>query len=141
MPPSYDYLIDSDAFVALFLPDDALTSSIQQSFQDIEQHQQNIATTNWVIAETATVLSNRDSQETAIKFLTMIDEGEIPVLSITAELERVTHSIFRAQTGKRTSMVDCSNVAVAQHFGIANLLTFDIFYKRFGYPVQKSSTH
>lgn len=134
---SFDYLLDSDTFVGLFLPDDALHSTIVSLFDQIERQSQRIATTNWVVAETATVLSNRDSQKTAIKFLTMIDEGEIPVLPITEELERKTYDIFKEQTTKKTSVVDCSNVAVAKHYAILDMLGFDGFYERFGLVIQK----
>lgn len=133
---NFDYLVDSDAFVALVLPGDALATTAQHLFHEIETQHQGIATTNWVVAETATVLSNRDSQATALKFLTMIEEGEIPVLSISEALERATHDIFRAQKTKGTSMVDCSNVATARYYDIPNLLTFDRFYRRFGYEIQ-----
>lgn len=136
MPRNFDYLVDSDTFVALFLPDDALAPTVQQLFRDIEANHQNIATTNWVVAETATVLSNRDSQKTAINFLTMIDEGEIPVLAISEALERTTQQIFRSQKKKGTSMIDCSNIATAQYYEVPNLLSFDRFYRRFGFQVQ-----
>jgi predicted nucleic acid-binding protein len=138
VPTSFDYLIDSDAFVAFFLSDDALAGTVMHLFANIEQQKQRICTTNWVIAETATVLSSRDSQETAIKFLNVIEEGGIPVLPVSEALERESHRIFRSQKTKKTSMVDCSNVAIAKHYGIDALLTFDGFYKRFGLSVQKN---
>lgn len=67
----------------------------------------------------------------------MIQEGEIPILPITEELERKTHSLFKEQTTKKTSMVDCSNVAVAKHYGISDMLAFDGFYERFGLVIQR----
>ncbi len=132
---SYDYLVDSDVFVALFILKDAHTTTVNQLLTDIEQSQQKLCTTNWVIAETATVLSAKDSHQTAINFLTMIDEGTIPILTITPEIEHETHQIFREQTIKRISMVDCSNVATAQHYDIPKILSFDKFYARFGYEI------
>lgn len=132
---NFDYLVDSDIFVALFMPDDALAHTVNQLLTDIEQSQQKLCTTNWVIAETATVLSAKDSHQTAINFLDMINEGTIPILSITPDLEQDTHQIFRDQTTKRISMVDCSNVAIAQHYDIPNILSFDKFYARFGYQI------
>lgn len=134
---SFDYLIDSDVFVAMFLSRDALFERVKEIILDLKTKEKRATTTNWVVAETATVLSSRDSQQTAINFLNMIDEGDIPVLPVTQELERETHRIFRGQTNKRISMVDCSNVAVATHYSIPDLLAFDEFYTRFGYQVQK----
>lgn len=132
---SYDYLVDSDVFVALFILKDAHTITVNQLLTTIEQSQQKLCTTNWVIAETATVLSAKDSYKTAINFLTMIEEGNIPILPITPDIEQETHHIFRDQTTKRISMVDCSNVAIAKHYDIPSILSFDKFYTRFGYTL------
>jgi len=119
------------------MPDDALALTVDHLMSDIEKQRKSLCTTNWVVAETATVLSRKDSQASAIKFLSMIDKGHIPVLPVTPELEREAHRIFREQTTKKTSMVDCSNVAVATHYDISELLSFDNFYTRFEYQVQK----
>lgn len=134
---NFNHLVDSDIFVALFIPGDALANRVNQLLTDIEQSQQKLCTTNWVIAETATVLSAKDTHKTAIHFLDMIGEGTIPILSITPDLEQDTHQIFHDQTTKRTSMVDCSNVAIAKHYDIPNILSFDKFYARFGYPAHQ----
>lgn len=131
MPDSFDVLIDSDVFVGLFLPDDAHFQRASALFDQFEQDKTKLAATNWVIAETATVLSRHDSQETAKKFLTMIETSTIPVLWMTKQLEKDAWQIFKDQTTKKTSFVDCSNVAVAYHFGISRLCAFDGFYSRF----------
>lgn len=131
----FDYLIDSDTFVGMMLPSDALHTRIHAIYQRIKSEKKRLVTTNWVIAETATVLSAKDSHQTALDFLDMIDEGTIPILTITPDIEHETHLLFRDQTTKRTSMVDCSNVATAKHHDIANILSFDKFYARFGYAI------
>lgn len=133
---NFDYLVDSDIFVALFIPDDALANKVNQLLPEIHQSRKKLCTTNWVIAETATVLSAKDSHQTALDFLDMIGEGTIPILTITPDIEHETHHIFREQTTKRTSMVDCSNIATAKHHDIPNLLSFDKFYIKFGYEIQ-----
>lgn len=137
MTSSVDFLVDSDVFVGLIFSKDPLSASVRKIFQEIRTKHHRLATTNWVIAETATVLSHRDSQQTATAFLKKIAEGEIPVLRITEEVEQETYSIFRKQTTKNTSMVDCSNIAVAKYFQIPNILSFDKFYSKSGYTVQK----
>jgi predicted nucleic acid-binding protein len=133
----FDLLVDSDVFVGWMLPNDALSQKVQTIFYEIKTQQKQWVTTNWVVAETATVLSHRDSQQTAVNFLTMIEEGEIPILTVTPELEQVTYQVFREQSIKNISMIDCSNVALAQHYQIPQLLTFDHFYTRYGYEIQR----
>lgn len=133
----YEYLVDSDAFVALFMPNDAHAPKIATLLAKLEHSQAKLCVSNWVIAETATVLSNKDSQRSAIKLLSMIGDGAIPILTITAEIEKMAHQIFKKQTTKHTSMVDCSNVAVAQFYGIPNILSFDAFYKRHNFTLPR----
>src|SRR5438105_4785300 len=72
---TFQVLIDSDAFVGLLLPNDAHFHGVSEQFDRFEQDQTQLATTNWVVAETATVLSHKDSQETAKRFLEMIETG------------------------------------------------------------------
>jgi predicted nucleic acid-binding protein len=128
---NFQVLIDSDVFVGLFLPDDAHYQRVSQQFEAFEQNKTQIATTNWVIVETATVLSRKDSQETAKAFLTMTETSGIPILSISKDIEKEAWRIFKDQSTKNTSFVDCSNIAVITHFHIPQLFSFDAFYKRF----------
>lgn len=134
---SFDYLIDSDAFVGMFLPSDALHDHVKRMLTELRNAEKRVVTTNWVVAETATVLSNRDSQKTATNFLSMIEEGGIPILHVTPELELEVYRFFREQKKKGISMVDSSNVVIARHYGIDAILSFDKFYAQFGYQVQK----
>ena len=128
---NFEVLIDSDVFVGMFLPDDAHQQRASELFDQFEQQRTKLAVTNLVIAETATVLSWKDTQETAKKFLSMIENSNIPVLSITKSLEKDAWRIFKDQPTKKTSFVDCLNVAVADHFHIPQICGFDKFYERF----------
>lgn len=135
MQNDFDYLIDSDTFVGMILPSDALHTRVHAIYQSIKSAQKRLVSTNWVIAETATVLSNRDSQQTAIEFIRHIQQADITILTITPEIEEATYQLFCDQTTKHTSMVDCSNVVTAKHHDIPNILSFDKFYTRFGYAL------
>ncbi len=127
---NFEVLIDSDAFVGLFLPDDAHFQSVSKQFDHFEREQTKLATTNWVVAETATVLSRRDTQETAKRFLKMIETSGIPILFISREVEKDALRIFKDQSTKNTSVIDCSNIAVLNHYRISRLFSFDKFYKK-----------
>ena len=131
VPHNFKVLIDSDVFVGLFLPNDAHFQRASELFDQFEQQKTKLATTNLVIAETATVLSWKDAQATAKKFLSMIETSNIPILSVTKNLEKEAWRIFNDQTTKKTSFVDCSNVALANHFHISQICAFDGFYGRF----------
>jgi predicted nucleic acid-binding protein len=125
-------LIDSDAFVSWFIEADYFHTQASRIFENIMQTQTTLAATNWVIAETATVLSYRVGQAQALKFLRHIEDSKLPLVHISEELEQHTRELFQKQTGRGISMVDCSNVAVMQHLGIQEIFSFDKFYKRLG---------
>ncbi|MBZ0285216.1 MAG: PIN domain-containing protein [Anaerolineae bacterium] len=131
----FQALVDSDAFVGFFYREDAHHVQARRLFREVRQFRIPIAATNLVIAETATVLSNREGQSTAVAFLDFA--RTLPVIYITEALEQETFALFRRQTAKRTSIVDCANVVIIQHFAIPSIFSFDRFYTRFHIPTER----
>lgn len=124
----YDVLVDSDAFIGWLNTQDAHHARATQLFEQAFSQKHQLVTTSFVVSETATVLSARINQVAAIRFLDLV--SAYPIIHITEELQQAALALFRKQVTKRTSVVDCSNVVVAQHFGIADILSFDGFYKK-----------
>ena len=129
MSSGFDVLIDSDIFVALFMPEDLLAEEAQRLYQQLKAGiPTKFVTTNMVVAETATVLSNRAGHQVAKQFLDRV--AEMDVWFINEDLERETHQLFRQQTKSRgISMVDCANVVVMRRLHIGKIFSFDKFYK------------
>jgi predicted nucleic acid-binding protein len=126
----FHVLLDSDAFVAIYLPDDANHDRAMNIFATIQHAEQNMVTTSWVIAETATVLSNRDGQEKARAFLQMIADVHFDSIHITEDFQQEATTLFISQQKKRTSMVDCGNAVVMHRFAIPTIFSFDAFYPK-----------
>lgn len=124
----FDVLIDSDAFVGLFYQNDAHHQKSSKIFDQMQQSQHRLVTTNMVVAETATVLSHRVGQKAARTFLDLADM--LPVIFVNEHLYRETLLLFRKQTTKGTSVVDCSNVIVIRKFDIPTILSFDKVYTK-----------
>lgn len=128
---TYDWLVDSAAFVALYYPYDPHHASALRLFGRAQKQKLSLATTSYVITETATVLSNRQGQELARQFLAVAEK--IPTIFINEELHHASLNLFHEQEARGTSVVDCSNVVVMRHFGISKILSFDrVFTKKFG---------
>lgn len=123
-------LIDSDAFVGQFYTQDAHHTQTNQLFDQLIESSIPIATTNLVTLETATVLSHRDGQELARKFMHMIETSRLPVIYVDEKLQQRAIEIFISQEKKGTSGVDCANVAVMHHYHIPYIFSFDHFYRR-----------
>jgi predicted nucleic acid-binding protein len=129
----FQVLIDSDAFVGLNLPDDSLHSKVSQVFDRLIDENCRLVTTSLVMAETATVLSNKATQESACRFLEEMERVKFPVIHVTRQLQQLSLKIFQEQTKRRTSVVDCANVAVMRELSIPEILSFDrVYAKDFG---------
>jgi len=86
--------------------------------------------------ETATVLSHRGGQSLAHRFLTVMERNFLPIIQVDEKLQTKAIEIFKAQTKKGTSMVDCANVAVSRRFQIPDIFSFDKVYpKKFHLPL------
>ena len=127
-----DVLIDSDAFIAWLRPGDLFNRHAQEVFTKLQKQETPIATTSLVILETATVLSHREGQNVAKQFLQLVEEYKLPVIHIDEDLQQATLELFKSRTTKGTSMVDCANAVVAKRLGIAQVFSFDHFYKHLG---------
>lgn len=130
----FHVLVDSDAFVGRFYADDTHYQHSRTIFQQLREQRKRLVTTSFVVAETATVLSHRNGQNLARKFLAeFIGKGNIDVIHITETLQQEAASLFVAQGQRGTSMTDCANVVVMQKFNIPTIFSFDkVYTKQFG---------
>ncbi len=130
MGSKFEVLVDSDAFVAWFVAFDLLHRTASDVFEKLIHEQALMVATNWVLVETATVLSYRVGQDQARRFLKHFETSHFPIVRVTEDLEQETLSFFKRQNGRGVSMIDCANAVVAKHFGIPRIFSFDKFYRR-----------
>lgn len=130
MSENFDVLIDSDAFVGKTYKNDSHYSEANKIFSYIKQQKWTVVTTNLVVMETATVLSHREGQPIARRFITEMQQGGIPIIRVSEHLEREAYAIFTKQTKKGTSITDCANVAIMEHFQIHKIFSFDKVYPK-----------
>lgn len=130
MASDFDVLVDTDAFIAWFVAFDLLHQPATDLFAKLIREEVLMVATNWVVMETATVLSYRVGQDQARRFLKHLENSRFPTIRITDELEQDTVSLFKHQNGRGVSMVDCANAVFAKHLAIPRIFSFDKFYKR-----------
>jgi predicted nucleic acid-binding protein len=127
----YQVLIDSDAFVGATLNDDAHHETAKQLFNQLIKKRINCATTSLIVIETATVLSKLAGQESARNFITqMTEKHRFPVIFIDEKFYLDALDVFKQQERKRTSVVDCANVAVMKELEIPAIFSFDKVYTK-----------
>lgn len=123
-------LIDSDALFGLFVPTDPHHVRAKSVYiREIEKGTR-LTVLNLVIQETATVLSHKVNQRLAVDFIDKFRELDIPILTVDEDLALTAWKIFRAQTKKGTSFVDCANMAVIGKYKLDGIITFDEFYPK-----------
>ena len=130
MGEQLELLVDSDAFVGRFYPDDVHHKKVKSIFAKIEKQKKRVVTTSLVITETATVLSHKSGQDASRKFLVTIEKTKLPIIHINELLHRETVAFFKKQEKKGTSVVDCANVVVMRRFQIPTIFSSDGFYSK-----------
>lgn len=122
-------LIDSDVLVGWLLETDALHERATHVLEIAQAQALPLQVTNLVIAETATVLSHRAQTTLAVRFLDIAED--FATIFIDESLHYETAQLFCRQTNKNMSFVDCANVVVMERLGLARILSFDKFYRKF----------
>lgn len=130
----YQVLIDSDAFVGWMVRKDAHHERASALFEQVMAKRLRCATTSYTVAETATVVSMLAGQDPARHFLTtLVEKRRFPVIFIDEKRYTQVLELFKQQTRRGTSVVDCVNVAVMKELEIPTIFSFDRVYpKDFG---------
>ncbi len=126
------FLVDSDAFIGLFIATDIHHARVKTALSVIDQKGEQLATTSFVVAETATLISRRYAHALACRFVTFLQDSEFQVIDIGDHLREQAQTLFIEQTLEKVSLIDCANVAVVRYFGLQGIVSFDKFYTRFG---------
>ncbi|MEO1288832.1 MAG: hypothetical protein AAFV93_13785 [Chloroflexota bacterium] len=130
---NYDVLVDSDAFIGYIVESDAHHHNAKTLFNRAMQQRLALATTNYVIAETASTLSRRFTQTHAKRFMDTMEN--FLTIYIPKDVHLKSSELFKAQDKNKTSFVDMSNVVVMKHFAIKKIFAFDkIYVERFSLP-------
>jgi|SRR3989339_561710 len=123
-------LVDSDFLFGLFVPDDAHHQRAKKIWGKLIKQKHDFFVLNITIQETATVLSHKRGQLVAIALIDKLPELALRKIDIDIDLEKEGWKIFKSQTKKGTSFVDCANLAASAEFGIDEILSFDKFYPK-----------
>lgn len=124
--------VDSDVFVALALSKDALHTQALAIIQNLSKKSPRLLTSNYVFAESVTVISQKASHATAIKFIADMYSPQTPfeIMRTNEMLDGEAITIFKKQTSKNTSFIDCTNIAFMQLYHLDAIFSFDEVYRK-----------
>lgn len=129
--------IDSDAFVAFFKDNDSHHKKAALLFQQLKKQSATFLTSNYVFSESITVISQKVGHSTAVSFITTMTASEDTFLikRVDEAIEEHAIEIFKKQTSKNTSFVDCTNMAFLQSMKIDAIFSFDEVYRKNGFAL------
>lgn len=122
-------LVDSDFLIGLFRDDDPNHKKsvilMNKRFGNNE-----MIVSNLVIQETATVLSHRSGMDAVRLFWQKLPKLDLINFWTDKEVEQEGWKIFLKQNKKKSSYVDCANLAIIQKLKLDGILCFDKFYPK-----------
>lgn len=121
-------LVDSDFWMGLVVENDAHHANVLRELQNVQKQKAELFTLKLVIYETATVLSRKIDQKRSLLFLDTFYALPVSHIDLSSELEDASWDIFKKQTKKGTSFIDCANLAVIEYYKLDGILSFDTFY-------------
>ena len=124
--------VDTDAFVALAVANDTYHEKALTLLNAIHKRLVIFFTSNYVFAESVTVISQRASHDAALQYIDAMQSLENPFIIERADddIEDEAIRIFKQQTSKNISYVDCTNMAFMAHLQADAIFSFDGGYRK-----------
>jgi len=127
--------IDASAFVSLNVPFDSDHKRAIDLSSLIKNVGITLFTSNIVIYETASILSQKIGILYANEFLNDMENSTLVIILVDEEVESLAFEIFRERTSKNVSMFDCLHFAVMRMNGITTVFGFDKHFKKAGFKL------
>lgn len=123
--------IDTDAFIAFVKKNDSNHKKVKQIFHALQDKTVTFYTSNYIFAESVTIISQRIGKDIALQFIETLraKDAIFSTIWVTKEIEEKAIEIFRKQSSKNISLVDCSNIAIIEINNFNGIFSFDRSYK------------
>lgn len=126
--------IDTGAWVALRYGRDQHHSRAQALLRRLRDEGLGLVTTEWVLAESVTLLKARGAVDHALALGDSIQSGRLGYLAeSTPERRRRAWELFVRYRERRVGWVDCASFAVMEELGLTQFFGFDEDFVRAGF--------
>ncbi len=123
--------IDTGAFYAATISNDARNTAAKEISQELHRCKAWLFTSDYILAETYTLLNARDGHHTAVAFMNAIEKNEINVLRVSPTIETSAKEIFRKLDIPRLSFFDCTSFALINAHRLDHAFSFDSHFSFF----------
>lgn len=127
-------LVDTSALISLFRFQDPLHQESLRLSKALTEH--TILITNYIFAETVTILSQKEGKKQAISGGEYLKRN-FNIIRSDEGIEELAWDLFKKQTSKNISYVDCTTFALYQKGVFNKALAFDIDFKKNKIPLVK----
>ncbi len=127
--------LDADAVVALARIDDSNHAKAVKLQKLINGNAIKIYTSNFVVGEVVTVLSQRSGIDIAVKVGEQMMAGDITIICISKEQMENALQKFSKQTSKNSRFTDMANMVLMDGFNVDTIFSFDNHYPQNGYKL------
>jgi len=125
--------IDADAFVALYNPIDSNHLKAVECFEIIEKRNLSLFTSELVLMEVSTVLTNKAkelSKDRIQKIIFDLSNSDLTVLRLESHIYRKAVDKLHLQTTRNINIFDCYHMTQVLIEGIGVIFSFDKGYKK-----------
>jgi uncharacterized protein len=130
--------VDTGAWVALQYRRDQYHSRARTVLRRLRSDDLGLVTTEWVMAESVTLLKARGAVDHALTFGEAVQAGRLGyMVESTAERRRRAWELFTRYRDRRVSLVDCASFAVMEELGLNRFFGFDDDFVRAGFAAYR----
>lgn len=132
---SNNIFIDTDAVIALAVIDDSNYNRSIDLQKIIDENKLKVFTSNFVIGEIVTVLSQRFGVEFASKIGKHMTDGGITIINVSESQMKDALGKFSQQASKNSRFTDMINMVLMDELKIDTIFSFDKHYSKNGYKL------
>lgn len=125
--------VDTGAFCALAVTSDRWHIAAVSTLKQIREANAQIFTSNFVLAETCTLINVRAGRHAALSFMDKNERSGINILRVTEENETAAMAIFRKYDLPRLSFTDCTSFAIIDAHLMDHVFSFDGHFRIYRY--------
>lgn len=127
--------VDTSAYYALTDSNETSHAAAQAVVQQLAHESTELYTTNFVIAETHTLILNRLGRDTAERVLDRLYASATKIIRATEGDERRAREIVHQYHDKEFSLIDAISFAVMERIHLNQTFTFDQHFAQFGFTL------
>ena len=127
--------IDTSAYFALANRRDKNHDAAVHIVNQLIREGAELLTTNYIVAETHTLLLNRIGYATALQTIEELYKSQTRIYRVREAEERRALNIIRAYADKEFSLVDAISFATMERFHLRQAFTFDHHFAQYGFSL------